>query len=269
MPSTSTPVPAGSPLANLRDLGGIPVGGGSVRPGVLWRADDVSCVTAEWAQQATADGLNHVVDLRSVAEAGLTGRGPLGALPVCYHHVPVIDAVGGGAGNDPQTLRRMLSAGPEQVGSMYLTMLRAAAPSLVSVLGMLAAASGTTVVHCAAGKDRTGIAVAVVLSVLGAADDVIAADYAATSPNLPGVYARIVGAGATTSAVMDEGQAAQVQALLAAPVDTLPASLGAYAATMRAMLDQARAEDGGVVEVLRGAGLTDSLSAALRRRMVA
>lgn len=260
--------PVLSPPVNLRDLGGTPVDGGTVRAGMIWRADDMSCVTEEWARQAVSDGLTHVVDLRSAAEAESTGRGPLGRLAVSYHHIPLIDTVGGAGGTDPDVLARMAQAGPEQVGRLYLDMLRGNAAAVVALLGMLAAATGTTVVHCAAGKDRTGVLVASILTALGADPDTIVGDYGRTADNLQAIYARMMAAHAVAATDLNDDQATMMAALLAKPVTELPPMLGADPQSMAAMLAAAQAEDGGLLQVLRGGGLTDGLVAALRGRLV-
>ncbi|GIG25576.1 tyrosine-protein phosphatase [Cellulomonas denverensis] len=263
---TTTPVL--SPPVNLRDLAGTPVAGGTVRPGMLWRADDMSCVTEEWATQAVSDGLSHVVDLRSAAEAEATGRGPLGRLPVSYHHVPIFDTVGGGGGADQDVLAQLARVDVTAVGRAYLTMLRENAPAIVALLGMIAAASGVTVVHCAAGKDRTGVLVASVLTALGAEQDTIVADYGRTADNLHAIYSRIMSVHGMSAEMLDGPQAAALAALSRVPVTDLPPMMGADPRSMAAMLDLAREEDGGLEQVLRAGGLTDGLVTALRHRLV-
>ncbi|MEV7973738.1 tyrosine-protein phosphatase [Cellulomonas sp. NPDC089187] len=260
--------PVLSPPVNLRDLGGTPVQGGTVRAGMLWRADDMSCVTEDWARQAVADGLTHVVDLRSAAEAESTGRGPLGRLPVSYHHIPLVDTVGGAGGTDQDTLARMAQADTDTVGRAYLDILRSTAPAVVALLGLLSAATGATVVHCAAGKDRTGVLVASILTALGADAQTIVADYGRTADNLQAIYGRMMAAHAVAADALSEGQASMMATLMSTPVTELPPMLGADPRSMAAMLDAAQAEDGGLIEVLRGGGLTDNLIAALRRRLV-
>jgi hypothetical protein len=260
-----------SPPANLRDLGGTPVEGGVLRPGVLWRADDLSCVPEAWARTAVADGLAHVVDLRSADEAGSDGRGPLGRLPVTYHHVPLADPAGARLAAAPDVLDRLVVAGPEDVAAGYLAALRAGAGSVVTLLGLLAGAAGATVVHCAAGKDRTGMVAAAVLTVLGAPDEAVVADYAASAGNLPGLYRRLLAryrAADAASLGLDPRHAEALHVLLAGPADRLPAALGAPAATMSALLDLARRRHGGIPALLREHGLHPALTAALRARLV-
>ncbi|WP_309069838.1 tyrosine-protein phosphatase, partial [Microbacterium sp.] len=75
---------------NLRDLGGTPVAGGTVRPGFAIRADDLSYVTDEVAVELVDAGLTSVIDLRSNFETRITGRGPLADHAVTYHHVSLL-----------------------------------------------------------------------------------------------------------------------------------------------------------------------------------
>ncbi|MFV0375321.1 tyrosine-protein phosphatase, partial [Microbacterium sp.] len=87
-----------SPPVNLRDLGGIAVGGGAVRAGFALRADDLSTIPAQVADELVAGGLRAVIDLRSAEEFALTGRGPLGRnAAVSYHHIPFQSDVSSGA----------------------------------------------------------------------------------------------------------------------------------------------------------------------------
>jgi protein tyrosine/serine phosphatase len=67
----------------------------------------------------------------------------------------------------------------EFLASRYLEMLDQGASSIISALDTIADADCLPLVfHCSAGKDRTGVLAAVLLSVLGVSDDDIAADYA-------------------------------------------------------------------------------------------
>ncbi|HLT67615.1 MAG TPA: tyrosine-protein phosphatase [Microbacterium sp.] len=167
---------------NLRDLAGIPVDGGSVRAGFAIRADDLAVVDQQAAEDLVVDGLTAIIDLRSIDEVELTGRGPLGRMPVTYHHVPFMASIG--------------DAGPEahdqtQFGSMYVRMLENAAPRVVEALAIIAHAPGAVAFHCAAGQDRTGVLAASLLLALGASDDAIVADYVRTGENSSAIMKRL------------------------------------------------------------------------------
>ena len=74
----------------------------------------------------------------------------------------------------------------------YLSILEFSGPTVARALTLLAEDStAPAVAHCAAGKDRTGVFVALALSAVGVPDRVIARDYARTSPALPAVLTRL------------------------------------------------------------------------------
>jgi protein-tyrosine phosphatase len=232
---------------NLRDLGGIPVPGGSVRSGFAIRADDLSVVDQQTAEDLVVDGLTAIIDLRSIDEVELTGRGPLGRMPVTYHHVPFMASIG--------------DAGPEahdqtQFGSMYVRMFEGAAPRIVEALSIIAHAPGAVAFHCAAGQDRTGVLAASLLLALGASDDAIVADYIRTGDNSDKIMARLE---PTIGRLMakfgfnldESARAALRKEFSPEPMRTLLGALG---------------ED--PLATLREAGLTDALIAQLRARAV-
>jgi protein tyrosine/serine phosphatase len=74
---------------------------------------------------------------------------------------------------------------------MYLGMFDRLGDNLAAGVAAVATAPGPAVFHCAAGKDRTGVMAAVLLSLLGVANEDIAADYAATTAALPAIHARL------------------------------------------------------------------------------
>jgi protein-tyrosine phosphatase len=151
-------------LANFRDLGGIPVaGGGSIRPGLLFRSDSVAYATeADATMLVEKLGLRTVVDLRDTPEVEAFGRGPLVATDVGYVNLPIGD-VGHSATRPEQYADMLLYNGP-------------AVADLIRALG--APGFAPALIHCQIGCDRTGIVVAAILSLCGVADDEICADYA-------------------------------------------------------------------------------------------
>ena len=73
----------------------------------------------------------------------------------------------------------------------YLGYLRDRPDSVVAALRDAARADGAAIVHCAAGKDRTGVVAALALAVAGAPRDAIVADYVATGERLEPIVARL------------------------------------------------------------------------------
>ena len=241
---------------NLRDLGGLPVDGGSTRTGVLLRSDDVSVMPAAFARQMLDDGVRNVIDLRSPEEALLTGRGPLTAPGVNYHHLALTASV-----SMPEDISRELmsaSATPELVGTWYADLLETQSRQVALGVTLVAMSEGATVFHCAAGKDRTGVFAAVVLSLLGASKETISADYAVTATRLPRLFPRL-------RAIMG-GLMPEVSAGLQTPARG--AMMGAHAASMDAMQQVLIERHGSVIEPVRRAGLSDAIIDQLRNRLV-
>ncbi|WP_203136912.1 tyrosine-protein phosphatase [Microbacterium sp. JZ31] len=238
---------------NLRDLGGTPVAGGTVRPGFAIRADDLSYVTEDVAARLVDAGLTSVIDLRSNFEARITGRGPLADHAVTYHHVSLLgDLTRAGDLGGPDYRRTYVP--------MYVGMFEGAAPLIVNALAVMATAPGTVAFHCAAGKDRTGVLAASLLLALGADDDTIVEDYGRTGPNLDAIMSR-------TRAVVGP----MMQAM---GIDLDPAVLAAgerafSADAMRGTLEELRARhDGDALAPVRRAGLSDALIDMLRAKAV-
>jgi protein tyrosine/serine phosphatase len=166
-------------LANLRDLGGLPtIAGGHTRTGVLYRsalpiADDERPTTVpEWP-------VGTVVDLRSPKEQAVTEH-PLLADSTGIHRVSLLtdtDIAG-------QQIWSTLDA-------VYSHILTNAGRQLAQILQIAATAPIPMLLHCAAGKDRTGIATAMLLHTAGVDTAEIVADYTATDQHMGTVLARI------------------------------------------------------------------------------
>ncbi len=254
MTIASTPIALSAPV-NLRDLGGIAIEGGALRPGVAIRTDDLATVTESVAEQLVAQGLTAVIDLRSDAEATATGRGPLAAHPVEYHHLPLLADVGRAvAPHERPDLTH------EGMGAMYLRMVEDAAPQLVAALEVIAATPGATAFHCAAGRDRTGVLAAMLLLALGATDDDIVTDYARTGDNMPAILERIAPVMAAVWSAMG---------LTTSAHDTSALLEGSMAVSMRILLASLRERHGDPLAPLRAAGLRDETVQRLRARAIA
>ena len=166
---------------NFRDLGGYPAAGGVTRWGAVYRSDRLNELTdADVAHLATL-GLRTVCDFRYDREVDEDpSRLPDGTRIVRL-------AVGSAPGDNPRNLEDMIRAGEiTQVttASMavgYLAMLE----NQAALFGDLIRLVGETehhpvVIHCTAGKDRTGLGAALLLGAVGVAEDVIIEDYALT-----------------------------------------------------------------------------------------
>jgi protein-tyrosine phosphatase len=155
---------------NFRDVGGYRTADGRrVRWRRMFRAGGLSNLSPADLAVLRELGIATVLDLRSTAEWE-SGRFPVDDHPVAFHHLPLVEEI-----LDPtryEVPEGMLAARYQeiaQIGSSYI----AQAISIVAD-----ADTHPIVVHCLAGKDRTGVVVALVLALLGVPDEVVAEDYA-------------------------------------------------------------------------------------------
>jgi protein-tyrosine phosphatase len=185
--------------ANARDVGGLPTeDGGKTVTGRLLRSDNLQDLTAADIAKLTGElGLTTVVDLRSTAELHSEGPAPLDDVAAVEHrHHPVLPEEGLATDAVADVLltrgERDRSRYPDNaLTGHYLGYLEDRPDQVVDALRSVARAEGAALVHCAAGKDRTGVVVALALSVAGVRPDAIAADYAATGDRTGPLLARL------------------------------------------------------------------------------
>jgi protein-tyrosine phosphatase len=179
------PAPALDRMANVRDTGGLTVeGGGTIRPGVLYRSDqplpgDQMPNLDPWPPAA-------IVDLRSAHE--LRTPHPLAGVTPTILSLAVMD--------EAEPARVGIAPGQPDIthlhGRLYKRMLEQSGRQFATIAATVAQAPGPTLVHCAAGKDRTGVTVAVLLSAVGVLPREIVADYQMTAANAPALLERLV-----------------------------------------------------------------------------
>ena len=181
MPSLSIPLQSAS---NLRDLGGWPTHHGRiVRTGLVFRAPALSRLSAEDEAVIAALGLNTVCDLRGVNEA----RNNLVTLP-CTKVIPlpIEPSVGAGLRDILRTGQDTGHSSPDDMMGLLRDAYRAYAllsfTQYRALFAALLALGGTPLLlHCSAGKDRTGFGSALLLSALGVAWEHVMEDYLATN----------------------------------------------------------------------------------------
>ncbi len=169
---------------NFRDLGGYAAGGGRrTRWRALFRADGLGELTEADLDVMRALGIRTVIDLRSGHELE-RGRFDVDAHPVAFHHFPFIDEL-----PDAEEFDRR----PGLLGTQYLEMLRDAGGQIRAALEVLAAPDALPAVfHCTAGKDRTGVLSAIVLSLLGVDEPTVVADYALSGEAMVRLRAKLM-----------------------------------------------------------------------------
>jgi protein tyrosine/serine phosphatase len=184
---------------NVRDLGGLatPSGGRTVS-GRLLRGDNLQELSAADVARLVDDiGLTTVVDLRSTTELRAEGPAPLQAVGGVRHvHLPVLPEQGSATDMVADALltredadRSRYPADP--VTGHYLGYLEDRPDQVVAAVRTIASSEGPVLVHCAAGKDRTGVVVAVALSAVGVRQEAIIADYAATGERTGALLERL------------------------------------------------------------------------------
>ena len=225
-------------LSNVRDLAGMPTAvGRRIAERALIRADSLDKLAAEARELVREAGVSRIVDLR---RSGESPRPHPFAGDTTYVSVPVQDPA------DPDNTHLSLV-------DIYLTMLDLRPELFAEAVAAIAdAPEGAVVVHCAGGKDRTGMVVAMALSVAGVAPEVIAADYALTEERLADL----------DRAYLDRVTDPQTRELMRG-LQATPAS------NMIRVLEHLETRYGGVEEYLRSGGMSADQLERLRLRLVA
>lgn len=180
---------------NVRDIGGLPtVDGGSTAHRRLLRADNLQELSpADVVHLVETIGLSTVVDLRAPGEVEAEGPAPLTKLGHVAH---VNHSLLPEAGHSTDALvtrrdRRLARYPDDPVCASYLGYVEERPDSIVGALNAIAHAPGAALVHCAAGKDRTGVVVAFALAAAGARRDAIIDDYVATGERIAAIVDRL------------------------------------------------------------------------------
>lgn len=165
--------------SNLRELGGWPAEDGRrVRPGLVWRSATLANLTEADAARVAALGLRTVCDLRGIREAeARPSRLPPGVERV---HIPIEPTVGASLRD---LLQREQATGEDVVALLRRAYLDYTARFLGvyrRLFELLLERRAPLLVHCSAGKDRTGVGAALLLTALGATRETVLADYRAT-----------------------------------------------------------------------------------------
>ena len=170
---------------NFRDLGGYRAGAVRIRRGLLYRSGMTHTITPAGLQALVERyGLRTVIDLRAPSELAEDGVPAFDRFGIRYHHAPVFDNVTMTTEARAQRLAEM-RAGTYDWTGIYVRMVDVGAAAYRQLFEVLARPDALPAVfHCAAGRDRTGVAAALLLAALGVEPEDIAADYALTGVHL-------------------------------------------------------------------------------------
>lgn len=254
-------------LYNFRDIGGLPLAaGGTTNHGVLFRSDGLSHLSPDGLAALAATPIGVVVDLRTPAErAAAPDRLPntrsVGTVEIPLLEGAMADAakhvLGDSSSLSPELIAQALSHLPT-LDEMYVGMLKNGAGAFAEIARLVASPNDEThsavLVHCTAGKDRTGVATALLLDAVGVEREALISDYASSQDHLAGSW--------TTEMLrqLDLLDLPQYPALSTLVTGTPPAAIEQ---AMKWVAD----EFGGADGYLLSGGLSESELVSLRNRL--
>ncbi len=259
-------------VVNMRDVGGKPTADGRVTlPGAIIRTDNLQDLPETSVRRLVDEmGVTDVVDLRTNLERHETGNGPLKAEALTFHELSMYAEEAQETGipedgdeaelpwkDDFSEKSREELGHEEHLAGHYMGYLSNRPDNVLKALRAIATSPGAVLVHCAAGKDRTGTICALALSEVGVDREAVVADYDATNERVELIFERLANT-PTYAADLSRQQVAD---------QTTPA------ATMRMLLerlDQTHGVDGqgGVHGWLVSQGWTEHDHRALRIKLL-
>jgi len=238
---------------NFRSTGGFSADHGVTRADGLYRSDALHRLGAAGSAQFQLLGISRIIDLRYAAEVAQKPNAlPQGSVEIVQH--PIFDAA---ALASLSAARSDAALPTPSLTELTVMMVRERAEALTEAVRLIAdAPEGGVLVHCTAGKDRTGMVIATALSAIGVQRAQVVSDYAATAGHLAGEWSR------QRVAAYEDQLGAPVPEALIEIVTTSPPEV------MIAALDAVDELYGGVELMLRAHGLDDSALERLHARLV-
>jgi protein tyrosine/serine phosphatase len=234
---------------NVRDVGGLVTSAGAaVRRRLVYRSGDLARLTAAGGEQLRTLGVATVVDLRTAAEVERRGRFPFEDYGIAYRHRPLVPE------STTDSAARLADLPQDVLSQLNRHLAEEGGGNVAQVLTWLSESTTLpVVVHCVAGKDRTGMVIAVLLALLGVSDEAIAEDYALSEAGL-----------AALRRWAEQHEPAVAEWLTRMP----PQLLTAWPETILEFLGWLRERHGSVEGYARSIGLTDDTLIALRARLL-
>jgi protein-tyrosine phosphatase len=245
-------------VPNVRDIGGYPAAAGRrVRWGRVYRTGSLAGATDADLDYLSQLGLKLVCDLRTTKEVDADPDRLPQPAPI-YQHLPV------DAGEQTRDRMQALLFQPQVLDNLVRegytrTMIDRNGPVFGAMLRALAdPVNLPAAIHCTAGKDRTGVTIALLLAALGVPDDIIIADYTLSNHYYSAFRSFMA------------SKFKQPQAfLLGLHVDDLQPLLSAPAAVMQYTLGYIRQHYGSIEQYLeQQAGVNAAVIAALRTHLL-
>jgi protein-tyrosine phosphatase len=158
---------------NYRDLGGL----GIMDFGKVIRGESPHNLSPSAFDQLLEMGVNTVIDLRSEAEI-LEHPNPLATREgINYQHIPLFAVLQQFSKSEEKTF--------PPLEMVYIAALELCQDAIKEALTVAANANGTVLLHCVAGKDRTGIISMLLAGLAGATREALLEDYALTAHATP------------------------------------------------------------------------------------
>lgn len=229
---------------NFREVVATTADGVALRRGALYRSDALNRLTRDGRATLSGLGIVRVVDLRSQFDVRMGGPDRLRGAAVEVVRVPIL---GGGFQLDLSSI---------SLRGLYAAILTEFGAALGESVLAVADAPGPVVVHCTAGKDRTGLLVALALRAVGVPVEQVLADYEVTAANLAGEW---------TDRMLRRSRRFRI------PVtdNLLEVLAGSPRDALADTLDLVDARYGGVAAYLARVGVDDAAVGRLRRRLLA
>lgn len=230
-------------------------------PRVLLRADNLQALSARDVRHLVEQhALEVVIDLRTDVEAEVEGPGPISAEPAVRIELrSLYPDSGGNTDLDASTVKpwKANHEDPALAGSpvvhAYASYLHQRPDSIIGAVRAIARSDGAVLVHCAAGKDRTGVVIALALDAAGVERARIIADYLATAERIEAIVERLI------ASPLYRDELAGHDPRRHAPV----------AGTMERVLELIDERHGGSASWLTAHGLSEEDLRQLRRRLAA
>jgi protein-tyrosine phosphatase len=227
---------------NFRDIGGYSAGQRTVRWGKVFRAGVLCYFTATDHEALRKLGVRAICDLRRTEEREREPtRWPHELRALSWEDGNSMPTVRGFAADQPRTAAGMRAA----MLDLYRALPGWMAPRIQGLFECIASEHVPVLVHCAAGKDRTGVAIAVLLAALGVDQNAILEDYLLT--NDVGNFEHFVSSRKDSHL----GLADVHQPLLSMPQEMREALFIADADYLRAALEQIAQDHGDILTYLK------------------